>query len=111
MTTSNQLTLASVANIPVDDVIAIRIEGHDLAVYNVDGTFYVSDDRCNHGNAKLSEGFLDGDVIECPLHGGCFKVTNGEPCASPVTQPMKMYSVKVEGGEIILTDPSELDAS
>ncbi len=106
---ANQLVLASVKDVPLDDVIAVHVAGHDLALYNVDGKFYASKNVCNHGNARLSDGFLDGDVIECPLHGGCFNVVSGEPCAPPVTHPMVTYSVDVVDGLVVLSAPEELE--
>jgi naphthalene 1,2-dioxygenase system ferredoxin subunit len=109
MTTPNRLVLASVKDVPLDDVIAVHVAGHDIALYNVDGTFYASRDLCNHGNARLSDGFLDGDVIECPLHGGCFNVVSGEPCAPPVTHAMVTYSVAVVDDQVVLTAPEELE--
>jgi naphthalene 1,2-dioxygenase system ferredoxin subunit len=108
MTKDNRLVLASAADIPNDDVISVHIAGHDLAVYNVNGTFYASEDLCNHGNARLSDGFLEDGIIECPLHGGCFNVVSGEPCAAPVTRSMVTYSVAVEDGLVVLTHPEEL---
>ncbi|MEX0732121.1 MAG: non-heme iron oxygenase ferredoxin subunit [Aquisalimonadaceae bacterium] len=108
---SERIVLARVADVPENDVIGVTVRGVPMAVYNVDGTFHASDDICNHGQARLSEGFLDGDVIECPLHGGCFNVASGKPCAPPVTDDMKVYSVAVDNGEIILADPSQLSGA
>ena len=44
---------------------ALRVEaaGLTVAVFNVEGTFYVTDDACTHGPGSLSEGYIDGDVI------------------------------------------------
>ena len=50
-----------------------RVEHPDcpaIAVYNVDGVFYATDDNCTHGLSSLAEGLLDGDVIECAAHFG-----------------------------------------
>src|SRR3546814_10365880 len=49
-----------------------------LAVYNVDGEFFVTANRCTHGEASLADGMLEDDVIECALHGGAFNVRTGE---------------------------------
>jgi len=45
---------------------AIRVEtaGLTLAVFHIEGSFYVTDDACTHGPGSLSEGFIDGDVVE-----------------------------------------------
>ena len=71
-----------------------------LAVYNLDGKIYVTDDTCTHGEASLSEGEIDGDLIECPYHAGCFEIATGEPACAPCTVPIKSYAVVVEDGAI-----------
>ena len=55
---------------------ALRVEKDDLilAVFNVDGEFFVTDDACTHGPGSLSEGYIDGDVIECNFHNGQFDI-------------------------------------
>jgi nitrite reductase/ring-hydroxylating ferredoxin subunit len=83
---------------------AIRVEasGVALAVYNVDGKFYVTDDQCTHGPGLLSEGFLDGEVIECNFHQGCFNVRTGEVVAPPCIVPIKTYPASVENGTLYI---------
>src|SRR4051794_33548604 len=43
---------------------AIKVETGDLslAVFNVDGEYYVTDDLCTHGPGSLSEGYIEDDV-------------------------------------------------
>ena len=53
-----------------------------------------------HEFAFLSEGFVDGDVIECPLHAGTFDILTGKAMSPPVTEDLRTYSVKVEGDDI-----------
>ena len=45
---------------------AIRIEKGQLtvAVFNLAGEYFVTDDACTHGPGSLSEGCIEGDVIE-----------------------------------------------
>ena len=83
---------------------AIRVEtaGLPLAVYNVDGRFYVTDDQCTHGPGLLSEGFLDGEVIECNFHQGCFNVRTGAVVAPPCIVPIKTYPASVENGMVYI---------
>jgi nitrite reductase/ring-hydroxylating ferredoxin subunit len=83
---------------------ALKVEHGDLAlaVYNVDGAFFVSDDACTHGPGSLSEGDLYGDVIECNFHGGQFNVRTGAVVAPPCMVPIKTYKAVVEGGEIFI---------
>ena len=83
---------------------ALKVEtgGLSVAVFNVDGTFYVLDDLCSHGPGSLSEGFIDGDVIECNFHNGQFNIRTGEVVAPPCMIPMKPYKVAVEGGQVFI---------
>src|SRR5215469_16632347 len=83
---------------------ALRVEAGDLtlAVYNVDGEFFVTDDACSHGPGSLSEGYIDGDVVECNFHNGQFNIKTGEVVAPPCMIPVKTYPVVVENGRVTI---------
>ena len=81
---------------------ALKVERDDLtlAVFNVEGAFYVTDDHCTHGPGSLSEGYLEGDVIECNFHNGQFNVRTGEVVSPPCMVPIKTYKTLVENGRV-----------
>ena len=83
---------------------ALRVEagGVTVAVFNVDGQFYVTDDACTHGPGSLSEGFIDGDVVECNFHNGQFNIKTGEVVAPPCMVPMRTYKTVVENGRAVI---------
>jgi nitrite reductase/ring-hydroxylating ferredoxin subunit len=83
---------------------ALRVEaaGLVLAVFNLDGEFYVTDDQCTHGPGLLSEGFIDGDVVECNFHNGQFNIRTGEVVAPPCMVPVKTYKACVENGRVMI---------
>ena len=74
-------------------------DGDEIAVYNVDGEFYATDNSCPHRGAPLSEGVLCGHVIECGLHGWQFDVRTGE-CLT-VRDTIKTYALKIQDGLLI----------
>ena len=82
----------------------IRAEHGDLilAVYNVGGEFFVTDDMCTHGPGLLSEGYLEDDVIECNFHGGQFNVRTGAVVGPPCMVPIKTYKVIIDGENIAI---------
>ena len=91
----------------VDDVSAdtpLRVEAMDteLAVFQVDGNYYVTQDHCTHGPGSLSEGYLEGREIECPFHQGRFDVTTGEPTAPPCTIRLRTWDVILRDGKIFV---------
>jgi naphthalene 1,2-dioxygenase system ferredoxin subunit len=82
------------------DVLGVVIGGKEIAIYDLDGTLYATDDICTHAYAKLSDGWLDKGEIECPLHAGRFDVKTGKATAPPCTDDVKTYPVRIVGDEI-----------
>src|SRR5215468_803465 len=77
---------------------AIRIEkgGLTLAVFNLDGEYFVTDDQCTHGPGSLSEGCITGDTVECDFHNGAFNIRTGEVAAAPCMVPLNTYRTVVD---------------
>jgi nitrite reductase/ring-hydroxylating ferredoxin subunit len=69
-----------------------------LAVFNLSGTFYVTDDMCTHAMASLAGGEIQNGRIYCPLHGGAFDIATGVAVESPCTDPLRTYEVFAEDG-------------
>lgn len=69
-----------------------------LAVFNLHGTFYVTDDMCTHAMASLAGGLIQDGRIYCPLHGGAFDIVSGEAVESPCTEPLMTYEVFAQDG-------------
>jgi naphthalene 1,2-dioxygenase system ferredoxin subunit len=82
------------------EVLGVLIGGREIAVYDLDGEIFATDDICTHAYAKLSDGWLDKGEIECPLHAGRFDVRTGTATAPPCVDPVKTYPVRVVDDEI-----------
>jgi naphthalene 1,2-dioxygenase ferredoxin component len=102
MSTMNWVDALSADDLPTDDVIGLAVAGHDIALYAVGGEVYATDNLCTHGHARLCDGFLDGHEIECPLHQGKFDVRDGTPTCAPVTEALRSYPVRIEGGRVFV---------
>jgi len=77
-----------------------RIENPAIAVFNVEGTLFAISDTCTHAEASLSEGRVDGETVECPLHGACFDLRTGEALTPPAVEPVQTFPVVVQEDEI-----------
>jgi nitrite reductase/ring-hydroxylating ferredoxin subunit len=88
----------------VDEGTAIKVEtnGLTLAVFNLNGAFYVLDDTCSHGPGSLSEGPISGDVVECDFHNGAFNIKTGEVAEPPCMIPQKTYKVVMNGDTVCI---------
>ncbi len=98
----NWIDVTAAEAVPEDDVIGIDIAGKSLALYQVEGEIYATDNICTHGNARLCDGFLEGHEIECPLHQGKFDIRNGKAMCAPLTEDVRTYPVKIEDSRVFV---------
>jgi nitrite reductase/ring-hydroxylating ferredoxin subunit len=82
------------------EAISIACGGREIALYRVGDYFFATDNRCTHAAASLADGYLDGELIECPLHQGLFNVRTGAAVCSPATRPLKTYPTRVADGKV-----------
>ena len=81
---------------------ARRLEGeHEpVAVFNVDGEFFAIDDTCTHEKFALTEGWIDGDVVECALHMAKYCIRTGKALCLPAPRDVASHAVEVVNGEV-----------
>ncbi|MFQ5985854.1 MAG: Rieske (2Fe-2S) protein [Thermoplasmata archaeon] len=94
-----EVTLARTDELRPGEARVVEREGLFLALYNVDGTFYVTDNTCLHRGGPLGDGFLERTVITCPWHGWQYDVRTGENLGSQKLR-VNTYPVVVENGEV-----------
>lgn len=81
----------------------IMVDGVPVCVALVDGEIYAIGDTCTHSDASLSEGELNGALIECWLHGAEFDMRTGEAVTPPATAPAKKFSVHIDGENVTVS--------
>jgi nitrite reductase/ring-hydroxylating ferredoxin subunit len=79
---------------------ALEVQDLRVAIYRHDGKVFSTDNVCSHAFALLTDGWLDGHLVECPLHGAQFDITTGEPQNGPATCPIAIYHVEESDGVI-----------
>ena len=94
------VTLCPTSEVPENSVKSFEVGNNVIALYNVGGTFYATDNECTHGAASLADGMLEDDIIECSLHFGAFNVKTGEAVQAPCFTPLRTYKVIVENDEV-----------
>jgi naphthalene 1,2-dioxygenase system ferredoxin subunit len=83
-------------------VTAVNADGKEIALYEVDGDIFATDNLCTHGAARMSDGFLEGREIECPLHQGRFDVCTGQAMCAPLTENIRIYPVRIENQRVFV---------
>jgi 3-phenylpropionate/trans-cinnamate dioxygenase ferredoxin subunit len=92
--------VASVDDVPAGEGRYFDVDGEAIAIFHVDGSYYAINDVCTHEEASLAEGELEGEVVECALHGARFNVRTGEVVSLPAVVPVQTYPVRVVGSNI-----------
>jgi 3-phenylpropionate/trans-cinnamate dioxygenase ferredoxin subunit len=85
-----------------DEALGVRVGEVPIAIVRAGGAVHAIHNVCTHQYALLSDGYVEDGCIECPLHQGRFELTTGLAKSAPVTEPVKVYPVKVEGGKILV---------
>ena len=75
--------VAAEDDVPPGAIVHLEVNGLEVLLANVGGSFYATGDRCAHEGARLSAGRLDGTVVTCPAHGSRFDVTTGKNLSGP----------------------------
>jgi len=97
--------VCSVGDVEPGSTRRIDVDGHRICVVHIGDDWYVIGDECSHANYSLSEGDVweEECEIECPKHGSTFSLVTGEPQTLPATQPIPVYSVRVEGDDVVVS--------
>ncbi len=82
------------------EVMGVAVGELPIALVRLEDGVFALRDLCSHGHARLSEGFVEGDCIECPLHQGLIGIRDGSPCSAPVTEPVQSIPARVIGNRI-----------
>jgi nitrite reductase/ring-hydroxylating ferredoxin subunit len=98
--TGNWITVAERSLLDVGAIIGAKAGGLDVALYNIAGAIYATHNVCTHALAFTSDAWLEGGIIECPLHGGRFEVKTGKGLGLPITCDLKVLLVRIEGNSV-----------
>ena len=99
-------TLGSASAVPQFGLTKFDAGGYEIAVANVEGTFYAFSDICTHRRCSLSQGQLDGTTLECICHGSRFDVATGDVLRGPANLPVQVFAIRVQGDALVLDVPS-----
>ncbi|MGB6563633.1 MAG: Rieske 2Fe-2S domain-containing protein [Candidatus Binataceae bacterium] len=91
---------ARVDQIPPGTGATVKVADKEIAIFNVDGNFYVMGDSCPHAGASLGSGKLSGRIVTCRAHGLRYDVTTGQVTTGGFG--VASYPAKVVDGKILV---------
>jgi nitrite reductase/ring-hydroxylating ferredoxin subunit len=96
----NIVAVCPISEVAENSVKSFEVGNNVIAVYNIGGEYFATDNECTHGAASLADGILEDDVIECTLHFGAFDVKTGKAVQAPCFTPLRTYKVLVQDGNV-----------
>lgn len=98
--------VASIDDVPQGEMIGVTTEAGKVALYHLDdGRIFATANVCTHEFALLSDGWLEGCEVECPLHSGRFDVTSGKALCEPLKRDIRTFETELRNGEIFVALP------
>ena len=94
------LKVATTDEIPAGQAKLVEINGIEIAIFNISGSYHAIDNTCTHVSGPLCEGEIAGAEVTCPWHGAVFDVTSGQVLGPPAASSVNRYNVRVEGADI-----------
>jgi len=94
------VSVAKRSAIPEGSGLCVEAEGKRIALFRLGDAVCAIDDSCPHADGPLSEGSLEGEVVECPWHGSRFNVRTGQVIRAPAAKDVATYATRVVGEEV-----------
>ena len=96
---------ARVGELKPGEMRLVEVEDERILLANVNGAYHAVAELCTHSGGPLSEGFLEGEEVECPWHGSRFNVVTGAASSPPAVEALKRYAVRVDKGQVLIRLP------
>lgn len=96
------VTVARVSDVAPNSGKTVVVDRREIALFNVDGTFYALDNTCPHQGGPLAEGWIEGDTVTCPWHAWCFKMTDGKMTLGDYAS-VDAFDVRIEGDRVLVS--------
>ena len=95
--------IAEINEVPCGTGKVVRVGPKEIALFNINGSFYALDNACTHRGGPLGEGRVNGTVVTCPWHGNRFDVTTGQVVTG--TLPVPTYAIQIQGDDVLIDLP------
>ena len=92
--------VANASEIAPGQARLVNIKGKEIALFNIEGSFFALDNACTHEEGPLAEGDIEGHEVTCPLAWCKVDIRTGEVLCAPAYGDVMRYNVRVTGANI-----------
>jgi 3-phenylpropionate/trans-cinnamate dioxygenase ferredoxin subunit len=88
------------SELPVGSMKSVVLDETDVLLVHFEDGIYAVSGICTHAQVHLGDGWLEGDLVCCPKHGGKFHVRTGKSAAFPAVSALEKFEVAVVNGQV-----------
>ncbi|MBI4340344.1 MAG: non-heme iron oxygenase ferredoxin subunit [Chloroflexi bacterium] len=94
--------VAKIGDLEPGDMKLVEAGDERIVLANLGGEYFAFSDTCTHMECSLSDGSIDGEIVECPCHGSQFSVKTGAVENGPAVEAIAVYPVRIQGRDILV---------
>lgn len=94
------ISVCGIDDVSEDEPKAVEVNDKKIGVFVIDEQYFAIENVCPHAFALLTEGFIEDQTVECPLHEEIFDIQTGELKSGPGCRDLCTYPVRVDGQQI-----------
>jgi nitrite reductase/ring-hydroxylating ferredoxin subunit len=96
-----RVKVLDVAAVPARQLVLVTVDGQDAIVYRDGDEILAVGNECPHQGGNLCDGWVEGEIVTCPLHGWEVDLRSGA-CMTVPGERVARYAVTVEAGAVFL---------
>ncbi len=101
-TDSDWIDVGPETEVPEGDLIEAKAGDRILALYRIGGKLHATDGLCPHEQARLCNGLVDGETVECPKHNARFHIPTGKVLRRPAKTDLTVHELRTENGRVLV---------
>jgi nitrite reductase/ring-hydroxylating ferredoxin subunit len=98
-----RVKVLGLGELPPEALTLVSMNGDQVVLYRKRDEVFALGNECPHQGGSLCDGWVEGEIVVCPLHGWEFDVRSGA-CMTVPGERVARYRVSVEGDAIYLED-------
>jgi nitrite reductase/ring-hydroxylating ferredoxin subunit len=104
---SRWICVGAYSDIPRGEARAVKLDGgRSIALFNVDGRIYATDNQCPHMGYPLTRGAIRQGILTCDWHGRSFDLEGGG-CFNYECDNLQTFPVEVRDEQIWIQAKSQ----
>ena len=98
------LPICDLSDINEDEPKSVEVNGKKIGVFKIEDAYFALENVCPHAYALLTDGFIEDETVECPLHEAIFDIKSGKVLSGPADRNLCTYALKIEADKIYIQD-------